>query len=88
MILKVGDNMAVISVRLPDGEYKYAEQFAKFHGVKLSEYVRSLIEEKIEDFEDEKMVKELEKDMIQHPEDYEGGIPFEKFAKEFEDEKI
>ena len=76
----------VISVRISDIEYKYAQQLAKCNGVSLSEYLRGLIKEKIEDFEDEQMVKELEKDMIEHPEDYENGIPLEEFVKEFENE--
>lgn len=62
--------MAVISVRIPDNVYKYAEQFAKFEGVTLSNYIRHLISEQIEDFEDTKMVRQLEEDMIEHPEDY------------------
>lgn len=78
--------MAVISVRLPDSEYHYAEQFAKFNGVKLSVYLRDLLEKQIEDFEDEQMLKELEKDMAEHPEDYENGIPFSEFSKNFEKE--
>lgn len=80
--------MAVMSVRIPDNEYKYATQFASFNGVSLGEYIRNLIEEKIEDFEDEQMIKEMEKDMIEHPEDYKNGISFEEFVKEFESEKI
>ena len=78
--------MAVISVQLSDIQYEYAKQFAECNGVSLSEYIRGLIKEKIEDFEDEQMVKELEKDMIEHPEDYENGIPFEEFVREFENE--
>lgn len=76
--------MALIGVRLPDSEYKYAEQFAKFKGIKLATYLRNLLEEKIEDFEDEQMVKEIEKDMIEHPEDYENGKLYthEEFWKE------
>lgn len=80
--------MAVISVRIPDNEYKYVEQFAKFNGINLSEYLRTLIKEKIEDFEDMQMVKEVEKDMIENPEDYKNGMLFEDFIKEFENEKI
>ncbi len=30
--------MAVIAIRVPDNEYKYAEQLANFKGVKLSTY--------------------------------------------------
>lgn len=87
MINTEGENkMAVISVPLSDIQYKYAQQFAESKGVSLSEYIRGLIKEKIEDFEDEQMVKELEKDMLEHPEDYENGIPFEEFVREFENE--
>lgn len=74
--------MALIGVRLPDSEYKYAEQFAKFKGVKLSSYLRDLLEEKIEEFEDERMVKELEKDMEEHPEDYETTYTLKEVAEE------
>ena len=73
--------MAVISVRIPDNEYKYAVQFAKFDGMSMAEYVRNLIEEKIEDYEDLKAIEKYEKDMLKHPEDYEKAIPFEQFVK-------
>ena len=76
--------MALIGVRLPESEYKYAQQFAKFQGVKLATYLRTLLKEKIEDFEDERIVKELEKDMIEHPEDYETTYTLEEVAKELE----
>lgn len=78
--------MAVIGVKIPDSEYKYAKQFAKIKGVNLSSYLRDLLEEKIEEFEDERMVEELERDMAEHPEDYENGIPFSEFSKNFEKE--
>ena len=55
--------MAVISVRLPDSEYHYAEQFAKFNGVNLSSYLRDLLEKQIEDFEDEQIFKKFWKGM-------------------------
>lgn len=74
--------MAVISVRLPDSEYHYAEQFAKFNGVKLSVYLRELLEKQIEDFEDEQMLKELEKDMQEHPENYKKTYTLEEIAEE------
>lgn len=88
IILKGGDTMAVISVRISDNEYKYAQQFAKFNGINVSAYLRDLLEQKIEDFEDEKMVKDLEKDMEKNPEDYNNTIPFKQFVKEFEDEAV
>lgn len=80
--------MAVISVRLSDEVYSYAEQFAKFNGVNLSSYIRQLIEEKIEDFEDNETVKKIEKDMKQHSKSFKNGISFEQFEKDFENEKI
>ena len=55
--------MAVISVRLPDSEYHYAEQFAKFNGVKLSVYLRELLEKQIEDFEDLKAIEKYENNL-------------------------
>lgn len=80
--------MAVISVQLSDIQYEYAKQFAECNGVSLSEYIRGLIKEKIEDFEDEQMVKDLEKDMIKNPDEYSDGKPFEEFVKEFENEAV
>ena len=80
--------MVLISVRISDVQYKYAQQFAESKGVSLSEYFRGLIKEKIEDFEDEKMVQELEEDMLKHPEDYAKAIPFEQFVKGFETEAV
>lgn len=80
--------MAVISVRLSDEVYNYAEQFAKFNGVNLSSYIRQLIEEQIENFEDIETVKKIEKDMKQHSKSFKNGISFEQFAKDFENEKI
>ena len=74
--------MAVISVRLPDSEYHYAEQFAKFNGVNLSSYLRDLLEEKIEEFEDERMIQELEKDMQEHPENYKKTYTLKEIAEE------
>ena len=80
--------MALIPVRISDVQYKYAQQFAESKGVSLSEDFRGLIKEKIEDFEDEQMVKELEKDMLKNPDEYSGGKPFEEFVKDFETEAV
>ena len=80
--------MAVISVRVPDNEYKYVEEFAKFKGINLSEYIRVLIEKQIENFEDEQMVKEVVEDMLKNPKDYENGMLFEDFIEEVENENV
>ena len=57
--------MAVISVQLSDIQYEYAKQFAECNGVSLSEYIRSLIKEKIKDFEDVQKVKEFENEKVE-----------------------
>ena len=59
--------MAVISVRIPDNEYKYAVQFAKFDGMSMAKYVRNLIAEKIEDYEDLKAIEKYEEDIKNNP---------------------
>lgn len=53
--------MAMITLRLPDEAKEFIEKEAKFEGKKLSDYIRELIYEKIEDLEDEKFIKEYEK---------------------------
>ena len=55
--------MAIISVHVSDIKYKYTQQFVESKGVSLSEYFRGLI--KIEDFEDEQMVKEFENEAVE-----------------------
>lgn len=78
--------MAVISVRIPDNEYKYAVQFAKFDGLSMAEYVRRLIEERIEDYEDLKAIEKYEEDLKNNPN--QKLYTHEEFWKEVLNEKI
>lgn len=55
--------MAVIGVKIPDSEYRYAKKLAKIKGIKLGVYLRNLLEEQIEDYEDKRMLEELEKNI-------------------------
>jgi len=52
--------MSTVSVRLNDVERDYAEQLAKFKGVNLSDYFRSIIYEQVEDLEDLKAIERYE----------------------------
>ncbi|MBR4266507.1 MAG: hypothetical protein IKQ46_10685 [Bacteroidales bacterium] len=74
--------MATVSFRLSEREHKYAEQLAKFQGVKLSDYFRNIIHEQAEDFEDLNAIKELEKDMVAHPENYKKTYTLKEVAEE------
>lgn len=79
--------MAVISFRVPDEEYKYAKKLAELKGFdNLSTYMFRLLEEQMEIFEDEQMVREIEEDMEKHPEDYQNCISHEELVKELENE--
>lgn len=74
--------MGTVSFRLTDKEHQCAEQLAKFHGVNLSDYFRNIIYEQVEDFEDLKAIKELERDMKKHPEDYKKTYTLKEIAEE------
>lgn len=54
--------MAYISVRLPDEAKTEFEQYAKFYGKKISDIVREMIIEKLEDEEDLQAIMEYEKE--------------------------
>ncbi|MCK9544076.1 MAG: DUF6290 family protein [Novosphingobium sp.] len=54
--------MAYISVRLPDEAKTEFEQYAKFYGKKISDIVREMIIEILEDEEDMQAVMEYEKE--------------------------
>ena len=54
--------MAYISVRLPDEAKTEFEQYAKFYGKKISDIMREMIIEKLEDEEDTQAVMEYEKE--------------------------
>lgn len=69
--------MAMITLRLPDEAKEFIEKEAKFEGKKLSDYIRELIYDKIEDIEDERFIKEYEKNK-----DKENCISFDESVKE------
>lgn len=53
--------MSMLNLRIPDEAKEIIEKEAKFEGKSISDYVRELIYEKIEDLEDEKFIKDYEK---------------------------
>lgn len=53
--------MSMITLRIPDEAKEIIEKEAKFEGKSISDYIRELIYEKIEDIEDEQFIKEYEK---------------------------
>lgn len=54
--------MAYISIRIPDEEKTEFEQYAKFYGKSISNIMREMIIEKLEDEEDIQAVMEYEKE--------------------------
>lgn len=55
--------MGTVSFRLTDREHKYVEQLAKFNGLNLSDYFRSIIYEQAEEFEDLKAIEKYENNL-------------------------
>lgn len=53
--------MAMLNLRLPNEAKEIIEKEAEFEGKSISDYIRELIYEKIEDIEDEQFIKEYEK---------------------------
>lgn len=53
--------MSMLNLRIPDEAKEIIEKEAKFEGKSISDYIRNLIYEKIEDLEDEQFIKEYEK---------------------------
>lgn len=71
--------MAMLTLRVSSEEKELIEKYAKFEGKSISDYIRNLIYEKIEDMEDQKFIEEYEKNK-----DTEEFIPFDKVMKELE----
>lgn len=71
--------MAMLTLRVSSEEKELIEKYAKFEGKSISDYIRNLIYEKIEDMEDQKFIEEYEKNK-----DKEEFIPFDKLMKELE----
>lgn len=53
--------MAMLTLRVSSEEKELIEKYAKFEGKSISDYIRNLIYEKIEDMEDQKFIEEYEK---------------------------
>lgn len=71
--------MAMLNLRLPNEAKEIIEKEAEFEGKSISDYIRELIYEKIEDLEDERFIKEYEKNKGK-----EEFIPFDQAIKELE----
>lgn len=53
--------MSILTLRIPEREKELIEKYAKFEGKSISEYIRNLFYEKLEDIEDQKFIEEYEK---------------------------
>ena len=54
----------MISIRLNENVEKQLKEVAEFEGVSISDYVRNLINEKLEDMYDLKIAEEAHKDYV------------------------
>ena len=71
--------MSILNLRIPKEAKEIIEKEAKFEGKSVSDYVRDLIYERIEDIEDEKFIKKYEKNKVK-----EEFIPFNQAIRELE----
>lgn len=55
--------MPTINLRVTDNDKRIIEQFARFDGKSVSEYIRELIYEKIEDYEDINSIVKYEQEL-------------------------
>lgn len=69
--------MSILTLRIPEGEKELIEKYAKFEGKSISEYIRNLFYEKLEDIEDQKFIEEYEKNKGN-----EEFIPFDEAVKD------
>lgn len=69
--------MSMLHLRIPNEAKEIIEKEAEFEGKSISDYIRELIYEKIEDIEDEQFIKEYEKNKGK-----EEFIPFDQAVKE------
>ena len=53
--------MSILTLRISEREKELIEKYAKFEGKSISEYIRNLFYEKLEDIEDQKFIEEYEK---------------------------
>lgn len=76
--------MSVVSIRFNDEEEEIVKKYVKSKGTNLSQYIKNIIFEKIEEEYDLKLVQEYLK---VKSEDTLNLIPFEEAVKEWELEK-
>ena len=57
-----------MNIRTSTEETKRIKEMASFYGMNVSEYVRYVLNEAMEDFYDEKAMKEAREDFKKHPE--------------------
>lgn len=65
---KEGEMM--LSIRLNPQAEKELKEYAEFEGVSVSEYVRNIINEKLEDMYDTKLADEAHEYNLKHPKTY------------------
>lgn len=70
-------NEAILTFRVSSEEKELIEKYAKFEWKSISDYIRNLFYERIEDVEDQKSIKDYEKNK-----DNEEFIPFDEAMKE------
>ena len=73
--------MSVVSIRFNDEEEEIVKNYVKSKGTKLSQYIKNIIFEKIEEEYDLKLVQEYLK---AKSEDTLNLIPFEEAVKEWD----
>ena len=69
--------MAMLTLRVSPEEKELIEKYAKFEGKSISDYIRNLFYERIEDIENQKFIKKYEKNK-----NNEEFIPFDEAMKE------
>ena len=69
--------MAMLTLRVSPEEKELIEKYAKFEGKSISDYIRNLFYERIEDIEDQKFIKKYEKNK-----NNEEFVPFDEAMKE------
>lgn len=70
-----------ISIRVSDSEKKLIQQFAELYGVSVSEYIRTIVMEKIEDEYDIKCAEEALEEFEKDPTTYTLDEVIERYGK-------
>lgn len=70
-----------ISMRVNDKEKKLIQEFANFYGMSVSEYIRYIVMEKIEDEYDLKCAEEAHEEFLKDPVTYTLDEVIERYGK-------